>query len=122
MSASRYVTFSILATISIYAVLAKLWTERKTRFTAALLGVLLTVVLLNIPFSYEKGIAEGVETRAEREEAALLLYTYGSQSDESLRTLRRRNPESVRRLASTLEDLGYNVFSEPRARAEITKD
>ncbi len=122
VSASRYVTFSILAVISVYAILAKLWAERKTRFTSALLGVLLTVILLNIPLSYEKGIAEGVKTRTEREEAALVLYTHGAQSDESLKTLRRRNPETVRYWASTLEDLGYNVFSGPQAQTEIMKD
>ncbi len=121
VSASRYVTFSVLAVISVYAILAKLWAERKTRFASALLGVLLTVILLNIPLSYERGIADGVKTKTERKEAALLLYTYESQSDESLRPLRRRNPESVRRLAPILEDLGYNVFSGPRPRAETTK-
>lgn len=119
---SRYVTFSILVTISVYAVLAKLWTERKTRITSALLGVLLMVVLLNIPFSYKTGVEEGVDSKMEREEEALVLYTYESQSVESLRMLRRRNPESVKRLAPLLENLGYNVFSEPRTRAEITKD
>ena len=121
VSAARYVTFSILATISIYAVLTKLWTERKTRITSALLGVLLMVVLLNIPFSYKRGIDEGTNIRAEREEAALVLYTYESQSDESLSMLRPRNPESVRRLAPILEQLSYNVFSESRTQAEIAQ-
>ena len=115
VSASRYVTFSVLAAIGVYAMLVKLWTERKTRFTTALLGIFLTLILLNIPFSYLRGIGTGVAIRTDREEAAFVLRTYESQSNESLRTL-RRSPESVRRLASVLEDLGYNVFSEPQAR------
>ena len=86
-----------------------------------MLGVLLTVTLLNIPLSYKNGIAKGVVTRMEREEAALVLYTYESQSDESFRTLRCNNHETVRSLAPILEDLGDNVFTEPRAWAEIPK-
>ena len=120
--AERFVTFSILVTISVYIVLAKLWTERKTRITSALLGVLLMVVLLNIPLSYKMGIEEGAQTKMEREEEALVLYTYESQSVEDLRILRRQNPESVRQLAPILENRGYNAFSESRTRAEITKD
>ncbi len=111
-TASKYTTFSLLAVISVYVMIVKLWNENRTRLTSALLGVSSALILLSIPASYWNGINLGAETRASRESAASVLSTYESQPDGALETLHRR-PENVERRAPILERLGYNVFSEP---------
>lgn len=110
--APRYTTFTILATIGLYAGLVQLSLENKIRFAAALLGILLMVVVVNIPLSYRSGINKGFRNEAARMEAAQVLHTYESQPNERLKTL-HNNPENVRRRAPILEELGYNVFSKP---------
>lgn len=109
---SKYTTFSILAVISVYVILVKLWGEGGSRLATASLGVFSAVVLLSIPASYWNGINQGAEIAATREEAAFVLSTYESQPDELLGILNKR-PQTVERQAPILEELGYNVFSEP---------
>jgi hypothetical protein len=111
-TAPKYTTFSILAVICVYAILLKLGGEERTRLTTALVGSASVVILSSIAVSYWNGINLGAEIRATREEAAYVLSTYESQPDERLEVIHGR-PETVKRRAPILEELGYNVFSEP---------
>ena len=122
--ASRYTTFSILAVVAIYVILVKLVLERKSRFTAGLICALSALILLSVPISYAEGIKRGEETKASREQKALILSTYESQPDKVLvNTLcdmdmgcvvdpfGRADADTVREWAGILKRLGYNVFS-----------
>ena len=113
---SKYVTFAILAVISTYAVFAKAAIEKKSPVATVLLCAMCFLVLLSVPTSYKEGFAIGARKEAENERAALILATYQAQPDENLRTALSREPEVIRKGASILENLGYNVFSEPRPR------
>ncbi len=110
-TAPKYTTFSIVAVICVYAILVKLGGEERTRLTTTLLVSASVVILSSIPVSYWNGINLGAEIRATREEAAYVLSTYESQPDERLEVIHGR-PETVKRRAPILEELGYNVFSE----------
>jgi hypothetical protein len=112
--APRYTTFSILAVVSVYAMLVKMLFERRSNINAVLLVALAGLVLLSAFVSYSRGINEGRKERASREKAAFVLSGYESQPDEALSE--RLNPRAsvVRERAPILQRLGYNVFSEPR--------
>ncbi len=114
--APRYTTFSILAAVSVYAMLVKMLLERRSTINTILLVALSGLVLLSASISYSRGINEGSKERASREKAAFVLYAYESQPDEAL--AERLNPRAnvVRERAPVLQGLGYNVFSEPQAR------
>jgi len=111
--ASRYVAFSILAVIGVYAILVKLASEKKSYLTRALLGLLTLTILTSIPLSYSYGIKKGIHNEAQKEKAAYVLATYKSQSDERLKSNLHANEAHIRAHAPLLERLGYNVFSEP---------
>jgi hypothetical protein len=113
---SRYATFSILAVVSVYAMLVKMTLERRTSLRrptilTVLLVALSGAVLLSAAISYSKGMDAGNQERAFREEAAFALSTYDSQPDEVLASIRPRI-DDVRTYAPILQRLGYNVFSE----------
>jgi len=113
---SRYAAFSVLAVVSIYAVLAKTVLEGTSVTVTALLAVLSGAILLSAAISYPEGVKEGAEQRVFREEAAFVLATYETQPDWTLEAhLLHPSAELVRRRAPILQRLGYNVFSEPRA-------
>jgi hypothetical protein len=109
---SRYTVFSILALISIYAMLAKLTVERKGGVFTSLLGGVIVLVLLSVAVSYVEGVSSGKEIEASLEKQAFITLTYKTQPDELLTSL-YPYPEDLRERAPILERLGYNVFSEP---------
>jgi hypothetical protein len=116
---SRYPSFSILAVIATYAILMKLVFERSSYLTVGSLGVLSVLILLSIPWYYSEGIEQGKSIEAERERIAFILSTYDSQPDEAFQEV-HRNPNRVKRIkrqASFLDRLGYNVFSGERRDA-----
>jgi hypothetical protein len=108
---SRYATYSILGVVGLYGMLAKLYLERGSRVAAVAFAALLACVLLSLPVAYTEGIEAGYTTEVIGERKARVLATYESQPDIALRSL-YGNPEVVRKRASVLEQLGYNVFSE----------
>ena len=112
--APRYTTFSILAVVSIYAMLVKLALERRSRTTIVLLSALAGVVLLSTAISYQKGIKVGSKERVSRERAAFVLSTYETQPDEALVASLNPRARVVRERAPVLQELGYNVFSKPQ--------
>lgn len=117
---SRYTAFSILAVVSIYAMLV-----RRTSVSGPSIGrpiintillVFLTgVVLLSAATSYPNGIGWGRQQEISREAAAFVLSTYESQSDQALMETLNPRPQVVRERAPILQRLGYNVFSESQA-------
>lgn len=110
--ASRYVTFSILFTASVYGMLAKLALENGLRSATVPFGVLLAVVMLSMPGSYKNGLAEGRITKDSREEAATILLNYDTAPEEQLGKLwPRKGSQDVRPRAAQLERLEYNVFA-----------
>ena len=118
--ASRYTSFSVVAVVSIYAMLAKAALgrrlgRRRPSMSTVLFVSMSVVVLLSAAVSYPKGIEAGSKEKAAREKAAFVLYTYESQPDEAL--TERLNPRAkvVRERAPVLQELGYNVFAEGQA-------
>lgn len=118
--APRYTTFSILAVASIYAILAKMALERRSRLAIVLLSTMAGVVLLSAATSYQKGIEAGKKERVARERAAFVLSTYESQPDEALTESLNPRARVVRERAPVLRKLGYNVFSEQRDLPELS--
>src|SRR5215210_2990163 len=112
---SKYTTFSVLAVASIYAMLAKMvFAARAAVIRNVLLGALLGTMLLSAGISYRNGVEVGKKQEVLRERAAHVLKTYESQPDARLvATLYYPRPETVRKRASVLKRLGYNVFSKP---------
>ncbi len=113
---SRYTTFSILAAVSVYAMLAKTTLESRSKTNTVLLVAFSGVVLLSAAISYWKGTEIGSNDRVYRERAAFVLSTYETQPDEALTESLHPRPTFVRRMAPILQNLGYNVFSEPQAQ------
>jgi hypothetical protein len=120
--ASRYTTFSLLAVVGIYAILAKsAFGEReRSRLAVASFTVLCAVVMSTAPLSYYVGINAGIAERALRKEAAFILSTYKSQPPQRLNVLWKQSPQAIRARARALERLGYNVFAD-RHRGSPTK-
>jgi hypothetical protein len=113
--ASRYTTFSIIAVVSIYVMLAKTAFERRSLTNTILLATMSGIVLLSAAYSYSKGIEVGSKERVYREKAASVLSTYESQPDEALTESLNPRTKVVRERAPVLQRLGYNVFSEPQS-------
>lgn len=109
--ASRFTAFSILAVVSLYALLAQLARERKSHVSTALFGIMLGIVLVSVPTSLSTGIVAGAATKASREQAASILSTYERQSDAALAVF-GWNPQRVRIYARTLDRLDYSIFAE----------
>jgi hypothetical protein len=117
---SRYTSFTILIVISVYAMLTKLALERTSHpASVVLVGILSGFILLSAPVSYIEGAQAGKAVRAYREQAAFVLSTYETQSHKVLMKYLCPNPGCgalVRKRASILQRLDYNVFSVPRVR------
>ena len=116
---SGYSSFSILAVVSVYAMVVKMALARRSAINTGLLAALAGVVLLSVALSYPEGIKEGNKEKALRKKAAFVLSTYESQPDEALVPNLVGDPKQtklVRRRAPVLQRLGYNVFSERQAR------
>jgi hypothetical protein len=116
---SRYTSFTVLAVISVYAILIRLELERASRPTNVLIGVLSGLVLLSVPISYFNGVEAGEAVKAYREQAAFVLSTYKSQPDEQLVQYLCPSPGCgpiVRERAPILQRLDYSTFSEPQAQ------
>jgi hypothetical protein len=113
---SRYTTFSILAVVSVYAMLTKTALERRSRTNTVLLVAFSAVALSSVAISYWKGTEVGREERMFRERAAFVLSTYESQPDKALAESLHPRPALVRRTAPILQSLGYNVFSGPQTQ------
>jgi hypothetical protein len=116
---SRYTTFSILAVVSIYAILAKTAFEKRSHTNTVLFVALSGVILLSAVVSYSEGIEAGSKERVSREKAAFVLSTYESQPDELLSKKLNPSAKLIRKRAPVLQRLGYNVFSEPQARGSL---
>jgi hypothetical protein len=110
-AAQRYANFSVLVSISIYVILAKLALEERSHAVVALFGTLYVVVLLSMPMSYYYGINLGHALQNHREAAAFVLYNYRTQPDNCLKLVMKNYIVDIEEYASELERLGYNVFS-----------
>ena len=122
--AQRYTSFSVLAVVSIYGLLATMALRRglsirrpsiRTILPAFLAGA---VVLSAATVSYPKGIEAGRKSKADNEKAAFVVATYESQPDEVLQENSgiSKGARVVRERAPVLQRLGYNVFSEAQAQ------
>lgn len=122
--AQRYTSFSVLAVVSIYGLLATTALQRglsiRRPSTRTMLLVFLAgaVVLSAATIYYPKGIEAGRRSKAENEKAAFVVATYESQPDEVLQENSGINKGArvVRERAPVLQRLGYNVFSEAQAQ------
>jgi hypothetical protein len=108
--ASRYTTFSLLTVASVYAMLVEFRLARRSHLASGLLLAACAMILFSAPFSYRNALDAATQHREARIEAAEILATYDSRSDQELADL-NRHPEVVRRNAVALERLDYNVFA-----------
>lgn len=133
--ASRYVNFTILLPISVYAIIAKLTLKRTSMVVVGMLAGISLLILLSLPRSYEKGIDEGTAIRESRQLDAMALATYEdrAQPDTLLAMLlepwRPANKgqytlaqitsrvniraKLLEQRAQLLDRLDYNVFAQP---------
>ncbi len=124
--APRYTSFSVLAIVSIYGLLATAALGRRSSTRRPNIGIICLVLLsgavvLNAATtSYPNGIGAGRNNKEKFEKAAFVLATYESQPDEVLAETSGINENIgarvVRERAPVLQRLGYNVFSEPQAQ------
>ena len=116
---SRYTSFSILAVVSVYAMLAKTVFEKRARLNTVLLVAFFGIILLSATISYSEGVKQGSREKVSRERAAFVLSTYESQPDELLTRTLYPSAKIVRTRAPILQSLGYNVFSERQAQGSL---
>jgi hypothetical protein len=109
-TASRYATLSVPAVAALYAVFAKLVWQRRSIVASALFGVVLVLVLVSVPISYQKGLESGERTKVSRERAASVIIDYRSQPTTTL-LIFAWDPERVRRYARVLDRLDQSVFA-----------
>lgn len=122
--ASRYTAFSILAVVSIYAMLVKMTVERRSSIGRPSVSLILLVtlsgaVLLSAATAYPNGVDWGNKEKLSREKAAFILSTYETQPDETLTESVNSSAKVVRERAPVLQRLGYNVFSERQAPSPL---
>ena len=109
-TASRYATFSVAGVAALYAVFAKLVWRRRSTVASVLFGVLLALVLVSVPISYQKGLKLGEVTKISREYAVSVIIDYRSQPTTALRIF-GWDPQRVRRHARVLDRLDQSVFA-----------
>ena len=109
-TASRYATFSVPAVAALYAVFAKLFWQRRSIVASTLFGVVLVLVLVSVPVSYQRGLKAGELTKASREHAVSVILDYRSQPTTAL-WIFGHNPHRVRRYARLLDRLDEGVFA-----------
>jgi len=124
--APRYTSFSVLAVVSIYGLLATTALGRGLSIRRPNIGTILlvflsgAVILSAATSSYPNGINAGRQNREKTEEAAFVLATYESQPDEVLGETPGlslgEGAKVTRERAPVLQRLGYNVFSEAQAQ------
>lgn len=117
-TASRYATFSVLAVAALYAVFAKLVWQGRSIVASALFGVVLVLVLVSMPISYQKGLEAGELTKVYRERLASVIIDYRFQPRAAL-LISGWDPRRVRQHARFLDRLDQSVFSgipDPRDR------
>ena len=114
---SRYITFTILGIIGLYAILVKLDSERVSRVITASFVVLFAAILLSVPFSYARGISEGELTQAKEQREVKILSKYSLRRDRALKLANRR-PVTVKRDSFVMCKLGYSLFSDPKLQKQ----
>jgi hypothetical protein len=115
--AQRYTTFSVLAVVSIYGLLATTALQRRLSIsrpsirTISLVFLSGAVVLSAAAISYPNAINAGRNNKADIERTAFVLATYEPQPDEVLDEVSgiSGGARIVRERASILQRLGYNV-------------
>ena len=112
---SRYITFTGLGFIGIYAILLKLDSERVSRIATASFVVFLAAILLSVPFSYERGVFKGEQVRKKEEREVRILSKYSLRPDKAL-NIANRGAEILERDSFVMCKLGYSLFSDPKLR------
>lgn len=116
----KYVTYSVLFPIALYAMLAGSPRGRREPAAFVSLGVMGALTVASVGLSYSQGFEEAREIAEDKERTAFVLATHESQPDEILANrgvLRERfrvDAQTSRQQASFLERSGYSIFSEPR--------
>jgi len=108
--ASRYASYSLLGVIGLLALVAKLWLDRGSRTGLGLTVMLTALIAVSGFYAVRDGRTSGQLVRTGRERGAFYLATYRSQPDAHLNEIYPL-PVVVRRLAPSLERMGYTVFA-----------
>jgi hypothetical protein len=109
--AQRYIIFSILIVVSLYALMLDLFFKFKDNFVvSAVYAALAGLIIISTPLSVLKGLSYAEGQKSLYTKAASVLVTYEHQSDDALKVL-YLDPGFVRKNAAVLKRLKYNVFS-----------
>lgn len=112
---SRYITFTSLGLIGVYAILVKLDSERRSRIIAASFVVFFAAILLSVPFSYAQGIHKGERLQRIETRQVKVLSKYSLRPDKAL-GIANRSPKIVKKDAFVMCKLGYAVFSNTKVQ------
>jgi hypothetical protein len=119
---SRYSSFSLLAVIGVYVLLAKLAFELKSFVAAVLVGILCVLLLVGLPISYVEGVQVGQRMQTNRGHDIYILSTWKDQPDEALKLL-FPIPVDLRAkgwgAARILQRHDLNVFYEQQSQASL---
>lgn len=117
---SKYVTFSVLLTLSAYVMALKLARDHgPSRILTLPVGVCAILVILSVPLSYYSGVQEAESLRIEREKEVLMVLNYENVSNKRLAQELRpmmapkhpRIGNHLRHNIAIFDDLNYTVFA-----------
>lgn len=118
---SKYVTFSVLLTISVYIMMLRLARDHGwSRTFAPPAGICAVLIILSAPLSYYSGVQYGQAFRTEMEQEAFTLIHYENRTNKELAQALRPDlaakhswiRREIRHYAAVFDNLNYTVFSE----------
>jgi len=109
---SRYAHISMLFVIAVYMIATDLLVLKKEPLKKFIVGFLVFIILISVPFSYKYGSDRGKEFKIKTQYWSYILLNYKSQSDKVLKEI---DPvtEEVRKGAEILEKYKWNIFVNP---------
>jgi hypothetical protein len=116
-TASRYVTFSIIILISLYAILIDLNIQKKQILIKSLLILLIFMILISIPYSYKFGFEKGKNKKNDLEATIPSLLNYEKATKEELEKL-YPSSELLKQRAFFLKMNNISIFNKDFLKTE----
>lgn len=108
--ASRYISYSIYITLSLYLIFVNLNLKSKNKYLKIFPIALIAFFIINFPLSISEGIIYGQNNKILKLQNAFLLSTYKTQPVDAFHSICPYCEDKVEEYAPLLEKLGYNVF------------
>jgi len=102
----------MLFVIAVYMIATDLLVLKKEPLKKFIVGFLVFIILISVPFSYKYGSDRGKEFKIKTQYWSYILLNYKSQPDKVLKEI---DPvtEEVRKGAEILEKYKWNIFVNP---------